>query len=189
MEVKKRKCKECRAEFTPYSSLITWCSPNCGYMVSQKALKRTEAKKEKKERALHREKKKAVKRRSEWLADLQIEVNKYIRLRDKDEPCCTCGKTDEGVQYHAGHYLSRGAFPDLRFELTNNHKQCATCNTYKGGERDIYQQFIIEKYGKEHDEWLRCKENHPMLKDTLPHWQDIEAEIKRYRKLNRDFKA
>ena len=187
MAVKKRKCKECRAEFTPYSSLITWCSPNCGYMVSQKALKRTEAKKEKSERALHREKKKAVKRRSEWLADLQIEVNKYVRLRDKDEPCCTCGTTNN-IKYDAGHYRSVGACPDLRFELTNIHKQCSVkCNQYGSGMRLEYRQFIINKYGNEHLDWLDGY--HPSLKETLPHWQDIEAEIKRYRKLIRDFKA
>ena len=50
-----------------------------------------------------------------------------------------------------------------------------------------YDDFIKEKYGVGHYNWLNtkflCHKPHPSLKELYPTWQDIEAEIKRFNAL------
>ena len=144
-----------------------------------------QAAKEKAQRAQTRADKERLRKRADWYKILGPLVNQYVlHIRDKDEPCCTCGKANQAVKYDAGHYLSVGAHGSLRFELTNIHKQCSVnCNQHGSGMRAEYNEFIKAKYGQEHYEWLNGK--HPTLKNTFPHYEDIKAEIERYRKLIR----
>ena len=70
--------------------------------------------------------KQSVKPRSKLLHNLQALINQWIvHVRDKDEPCCTCGTVSQSIKYDAGHMISRGSSTELRFELTNIHKQCS----------------------------------------------------------------
>ena len=57
-----------------------------------------------------RERKEKLKSRSDWLKDLQRVFNEFIRLRDADLPCISCGRYHQG-QWHAGHYRSVGGLP------------------------------------------------------------------------------
>ena len=187
------KCKGCGKKCEP-SGVVTLCSYECARIVAEKADKKVKQEKVRKAKAVKkafkartRELKEKAKTRAEWFADLQKEVNAYVRYRDKDEPCCTCG-TRNDIKYDAGHYRSRGACKELRFELTNIHKQCAIqCNMYGSGMRAEYRDFIIRKYGADHLAWLDGP--HPSLKEQFPTIDDIRAEIARYRKLNRDARA
>ena len=76
--------------------------------------------------------KEASKTLAEWRKEAQTAFNAWIRERDKDLPCISCGRFHEG-QWHAGHYLSTGARPELRFDEANVHKQCQPCNTHLHG--------------------------------------------------------
>ena len=53
-----------------------------------------------------------------------------------------------------------------------------------------YGEFIKAVYGEGHYNWLHtnflCHKPHPTLKEQFPTSQDIELEIKRYRKLLKD---
>lgn len=124
--------------------------------------------------------------RTAWYADLQKLVNQYVlHVRDKNDGCCTCGTTNPNIKYDAGHFHTRKARPDIRFELTNIAKQCSQqCNVYGSGMRNEFEKFISEKYGPDHVDWL--KQVKPPLKEQFPNWQDIDAEIIRYRKLLRE---
>ena len=187
------KCKGCGKKCEP-SGVVTLCSYECARIVAEKADKKVKQEKVRKAKAVKkafkartRELKEKAKTRAEWFADLQKEVNAYVRYRDKDEPCCTCG-TRNDIKYDAGHYRSRGACKELRFELTNIHKQCAIqCNMYGSGMRAEYRDFIIRKYGADHLAWLDGP--HPSLKEQFPTIDDIRAEIARYRKLNKQAKG
>ena len=95
----------------------------------------------KQERKELREAKQRIKTRAEWLKEAQSEVNRYVRLRDKDLPCISCGRFHNG-QYHAGHYRTVGSAPELRFELSNIHKQCAPCNNHLSGNIVNYRLLI-----------------------------------------------
>lgn len=144
--------------------------------------------KEKKEVARTRQRKKELMTRTEWYNKYQKLVNQYItKVRDVNEGCCTCGSTSQNIKYDAGHFFTRASRPDIRFELTNIHKQCSIkCNAHGSGMRKEYAEFIVKKYGKEHLEWLECEANHKALKEQYPHWSDIEKDIDRYRGLLRE---
>lgn len=199
-----RRCKcGCRTEIKPaakctsYMEKLGFATEECQHKAAIEALNKQRAKNERKakadkvktekaDRAQHKENKEKVKRRSEWLDNLQTVVNQWVvHVRDKNEPCCTCGKTKLGIKYDAGHMISRGSSSELRFELTNIHKQCSVeCNVHGSGKRKEYELFIIEKYGQAHLDWLLGP--HKLLKDQLPHYTDIKAEIQRFRILLRE---
>jgi hypothetical protein len=96
-----------------------------------------------KERA---EAKQKLKRRADYVREAQQAVNAYVRARDADLPCISCGRWHDG-QWHAGHYLSTGARPNLRFDEQNIHKQCQPCNTHLSGNLVNYRRRLIEKIG------------------------------------------
>lgn len=148
--------------------------------------KQSQEKKEKAARSKHRERKKEVTSRAQWYDKLQALVNQYVRFRDLGKPCPTCGRNGEDIAWDAGHFIPQKGYDPRRFDLTNNHRQCVYCNQYGGGKRAEYREWMISKYGIKYVEYLECEVNHKPLKDQFPVWQDIENEIKRYRKLLRD---
>ena len=186
-KIKTKKCK-CGSEFEQYNSMQNACVPclaKKGKEINQKKRKKLLDKAKKEYNKETKRRREAIRRRSEWYALLQTEVNKYIRLRDKDEPCCTCGATNPDIKYDAGHYRTAGGNPELRFELTNIHKQCSVrCNQHGSGMRKEYREFIMAKYGEDHLAWLDG--THQTLKQKFPHIEDIQSEIKRFRMLNKE---
>ena len=195
----KKKCTGCKSRFIADNMIklpagffhSIDCAKDYAQAKSAKArakqlakVKRETKVKEKADRAKHKADKERVKKRAEWLDNLQSLVNQFVvHVRDKNEPCFTCGKSNN-VKYDAGHYRSRGACKELRFELTNIHKQCSVnCNQWGSGMRSEYREAIIKKYGEDHLIWLDGP--HTKLKDQFPHYTDIKAEIQRYRTLLR----
>ena len=65
--------------------------------------------------------------------------NKWIRERDKDLGCISCG----GSVDHAGHYFSVGQHSALRFHEDNVHGQCIGCNNFKHGNLAHYKIIIF----------------------------------------------
>jgi hypothetical protein len=134
-----RKCAICREPFEPISMTHKCCGPACAL-----ELVRTErAKAEKRERQAGLVK---LKRRADWIKEAQTAINAYVRERDADKPCISCGRWHEG-QWHAGHYLSTGARPGLRFIEANIHKQCMPCNVHLSGNLINYRIGLIAKIG------------------------------------------
>ena len=154
--------------------------------------KADENKKVRAQKVEHKEKKKELITRSGWYQKLQVVVNRYVtKVRDKDKACCTCSVCGDHLKYDAGHYLAVGHNMDLRFELTNIHLQCSVkCNQFGRGMPVEYGEFIKAIYGEGYYNWLHtnflCHKPHPTLKEQFPTLQDIELEIKRYRKLLKD---
>jgi hypothetical protein len=122
-----------------------------------------------------REKKQALKTRSQWMKEAQIEFNRYIRLRDADQTCISCGRVHRG-QYHAGHYRTVGSCPELRFSELNVHKQCAPCNNHLSGNIVNYRLQLIQKIGEENVEWLEGK--HEPKHYTIDDLKAIKAKYK-----------
>ena len=104
----------------------------------------------------------------------QDTFNKFIRLRDKDEPCISCGYISDGKnsrQWHAGHYRPAGQNSALRFDELNTHKQCSICNNHKSGNLVPYRENLIKKIGLDKVEEL---ENQKTLKKwAIEELQDI----------------
>ena len=115
LAVKPRRCKACRLPFFRASVWQTHCrSEECAVA----ALEAAKAKRERAEARAHREKKADAKKLSHWFDLTQRVVNAYVQARDKGKPCISCGATS-AAQWDAGHYLSRGANPALRYDVAN----------------------------------------------------------------------
>ena len=162
---KNKVCKICREKFIPTRPLQSVCGFDCAIATAKKT-------REVKERKEYREAKVKLKSRADWLKEAQAIFNQYIRLRDEKEPCISCGRFHEG-QYHAGHYLTTGAHPELRFNELNVHKQCAPCNNFLSGNIIKYRQNLINKIGLQ--QVLFLEGPHEPLKLTIDEIKDIKS--------------
>jgi len=88
-----------------------------------------------------------VKPLSYFIKQAQQAFNEFIRYRDRHLPCISCDRHHEG-QYHAGHFRTTGANPELRFNEDNCHKQCAPCNNHLSGNLIAYRPALIVKIGQ-----------------------------------------
>lgn len=168
--IKPKKCAICDTPFTPFLSTQKVCGVSCAAQYARNARERLETQEKKADRKDTKERKLKLKSRAEWLKDAQIVFNKFIRMRDANEPCISCQRHHEG-QYHAGHYLSVGSHPELRFIELNCHKQCSACNNYLSGNIIKYRQNLILKIGLQTVEWLEGK--HDAKKYTIDEIKDI----------------
>jgi hypothetical protein len=149
-----KKCKICKESFTPYNSLAVACSPKCALEVAVQK----KNKKQKKELLAFRQ---ADKNIPKLRAEAQKAVNAYIRLRDFDLPCISCGEISgegdylKGSKYDAGHYRARGGLgKHLAYNCFNIHKQCVYCNRSLSGNIVEYRKGLIERIGIERVERL-----------------------------------
>jgi len=126
-----------------FNSLRPYCSPDCGAKYAVR-LQNNKNRKESKDQT------KAMKigllTHSDYLKMLQTVFNAYIRKRDAELPCITCG-TQKNVQYAAGHFYPT-TYQYLRFNEDNVHKQCnKSCNMMKRGNLLEYRPALINKIG------------------------------------------
>ena len=131
-----KKCKVCGEKFTP---TFTSFQKTCNATQCLVAFGKTE-----RTRINRKETRESKRDRSYWMRRCQTEFNKYIRNRDKKDPCISCNRHHDG-QYHAGHYKTVGGHPALRFEEDNCHKQCSVYNNYKSGNLSAYRSNLLIK--------------------------------------------
>jgi len=141
------------------------CSPECA--LSLAAIER-----EKKDRQVTRKRLDALKTRSDYLKQAQAAFNSYIRERDRELPCVSCGRFHDGA-YDAGHYRSVGAMPALRFHELNTHRQCVPCNQHKAGNIVEYRLGLIKRIGLAMVDWLEM--DHPPAKYSIEEIKQIRA--------------
>jgi hypothetical protein len=135
--------------------------------------------------------KEAIKTIPQLEAEAQRDVNRYVRLRDAGMECPSCGKPEAiviheqghkvGGAHDAGHFRSRGAAKQLRFNLLNIWRQCKSCNAGEGKFSHKsetvtmeYERWLIAKIGIERVEKL--KNNHDIVRykaDYLRRMRDI----------------
>ena len=181
---KPKKCRfaTCRASFVPSRMGQAVCSAACalidGPRHAPKARKAL-ADIERKDIKIRKEK---LKSRADHAKDTQQAFNEWVRLRDADLPCVSCGRHHDG-QYHAGHYRTVAANPAIRFEPLNVHKQCAPCNNHKSGDIVNYRIELVKRIGAEAVEWLEGP--HEPKKYTVEQLKAITAE---YRAKTRELK-
>lgn len=139
------------------------------------------------------ERKKNLKPISEYLNQAQSAVNAYIRARDHNKSCISCGckrvSSFGGYRgscgWDAGHYRSRGAASHLRFNLMNIHKQCVKCNRDRSGNVVEYRMKLIDRIGLESVEAI--ENNNNTRKFTIEYLQRVKKIFNRrarhYKKL------
>ena len=165
MKIKFKVCKSCAKEYKPYNSLQVVCSPLCALNFNSKKEIKKRIKEIKKNLLTHKD----------YLKILQMIFNKYIRLRDKDKPCISCGK--EIKNGHASHYYSVGNYPNLRFNEHNVHLSCVECNVFKHGNLIEYGKRLPDRIGLLNTE-LMYKMREAVNKISIP---ELEKQIKEYK--------
>jgi hypothetical protein len=174
-------CATCQAEFAKQRMGQRVCSPICASRLVQ-ADKKQAKERAKLDRALDKAKREGMKTVKQLKAVAQDAFNDWIRARDVDQPCISCGETNPpmkpGGQWDAGHFLGRGAFPELAFDEDNCHKQCKSCNGGSGKfahkARTVAQQYeanLIERIGQ--DRVDRLKGPHEVLPLKHEHLRQI----------------
>lgn len=131
------ECQVCSKPFVRRNTLHRVCGQRC-------AVRSVRAQR-KAERVEMQRRKEAAKPRAQWLREAQAAFNAWIRKRDAARGCISCGTFSGKV--NAGHYLSTGARPELRFAESNCHRQCERCNTYLHGNLIAYRLALIERIG------------------------------------------
>jgi hypothetical protein len=190
---RRRKCKnpDCREWFIPNTSFETWCCIDCALVIARIKQEQKEKKqralmkqKEKLDRAIMRVKKEKLKTRGQHLKECQIEFNKYIRTRDTGNVCISCSQPFT-KKINAGHYLSVGSRPELRFNPLNAHSQCERCNSYLSGNAILYRKNLVEKIGIKNVEWLEGP--HELQKWTIEEIKEIKQHFKEeYRRIENE---
>ncbi len=148
-----KHCRQCKKEFEPTRPLQSVCSPECALLVAMKKTQQEMLRKASAERQDALKRRKAMRSMSELRKRAQEAFNAYIRERDLGEACIACGRFHDG-QWHAGHYLTTAAHPELRYEPKNCHKSCSPCNLHLSGNLLEYRKGLIRRYGIELVEWL-----------------------------------
>ncbi|EJM8367259.1 recombination protein NinG [Salmonella enterica] len=156
----RRKCKVCREWFHPAYSNVVWCCPEHGAIYAlelrTKEKIKAEAKRikekhqaDKAERQRHADRLRAVKPLRHWIQITQRAYNDWRReyLLSQGYGCISCG-TKTAPVWHAGHYRTTAAAPQLRFTDNNVWLQCPSCNVHKSGNIEAYRAALVERYGE-----------------------------------------
>jgi len=105
-----------------------------------------------------------------WLLGKTTEVfNAWVRERDKDLPCISCGKWSDTKE--AGHYFP-STVSSLRFNIRNVNGQCKQCNRHFHGNQVNYRKGLLAKYGSEKTEWMEIQAD--SAKRTNFKWERME---------------
>jgi hypothetical protein len=149
----KRKCKACGEPFLTLKPLATACSPECAQELVAVAKAKSTAAAASADRKATREKLDAMRPLSHWVKQAQTAFNNYVRLRDitAGHGCIDCGKPFEpekpGGSVDAGHYLSRGSAPHLKFDERNVFAQRKNCNRPGGATRADFRAGVLARIG------------------------------------------
>ena len=184
--MKKRRCLCCK-EYFPMDEMI---NPRNGWYkdfdhMAAHGLAKSRKQAAKKDRQSHAKKKRELKDNDKsFQADkTQTFFNKFIRLRDAGNVCISCQKPPR--KKNAGHYLSRGAHPELKYHPLNCHLQCEHCNSFKSGNQALYRTHLIEKIGADNVEWLEGP--HKPRRYTIENLKTLQKWFKRkIKRMERD---
>lgn len=176
-EVKQKTCKACGGKFRPSLSTQKACSVKCALVLAKQPANLKVARKaiDQRERSEIKVRKEKLKSRSDYVREAQQAFNAWVRLRDADQPCISCGRHHQG-KYDAGHYRTTAACPELRFDPLNVHKQCSPCNTQLSGNIVEYRLELIRRIGQEKVDWIEGP--HQAQRYTIEDLKAIKAECR-----------
>ncbi|ANI14462.1 hypothetical protein A9C11_10910 [Pseudomonas citronellolis] len=196
-QLKPKICQntECGTKFIPQRLGQRVCSPACALATKDKhqaPARKAIADRNRREIKARKEK---LKSRAEHLKDAEKAVRDYRRTYELSigSGCISCGKSQEEIQaaqgwktggaFDAGHFLGKGARPELRLVPANIWLQCKACNAgsskYARKGLTVAQGFragLIERIGLEAVEALEA--DHEPRKYTVEELKAITAEFR-----------
>lgn len=174
------KCKSCKEEFEPLYRNGILMSKLCIKCLSKKGAKIVD----RNDKKILAEKKKSLKKHSEWLNELQPLINKIARLIDYGQPCIA---RQNLMNENGGHYKTCGGNGNIRFNLHNIFGQSITSNKYRGGEPLLMREGLIRVYGKEYCDYVdSLNVLYPKLNAST---EDIKEAILKARKVVRELES
>jgi len=140
----------------------------------------------KKEKAFKSDLRQKLKKLSYYEAEAKKSFQKWVRFRDKGNPCKSC-KNPNPADEAGGHYFPAGIYSGLMFDERNCHLQCNTyCNKHLSGNPIEYRKNLIEEFG---EDWMKQLEedanrlrNYKYNKDEL-----ISIKVKYDQKIKNEF--
>lgn len=94
--------------------------------------------------------------------------NAWIRNRDRELPCISCGVAEVS---EAGHYYPAGHYSCLKFNEINVNGQCTQCNCFKSGNLIHYRNGLLSRYSEQEINLLDAAARKPFKK-----WDRFELE-------------
>ena len=174
MIIKPKKCKNCAKLFTPKrSTLEVSCSVSCAIQLGKN--KPIKISKETKLEQFETKKQTYVRK----VNKVKVIFQAWIRNRDKNEPCISCGAIT-AIGFDGGHFYKAENYSGLIFDERNCYKQCQKCNRFLQGNTLEFANNLRLKYGIEFMEKLRLDAYMTKVKT----WSDDELkEIKKKYKI------
>ena len=202
---RQRKCANpaCDVKFTPKIGQKVCCW-QCGLAIADQPANQKKARMaiEQRERCEIKVRKERIRKYGDFMADAEKAVRDYRRTYELSigSGCMSCGKDQHTIQaeqgwktggaWDGGHFLGKGARPELRLEENNIWLQCKGCNggsakyARKGESvRNGFRAGLIERIGLPAVEALEA--DHRPRKYTIDELKQITAH---YRALLRDLK-
>ena len=90
----------------------------------------------------------SIKSYAQRLGEAKKVFQKWIRIRDKDKPCISCGSISSTV-WDGGHFKKAELYSGVIFHEYNVNIQCGKCNRFLGGNELNYRTGLIAKIGEE----------------------------------------
>ena len=175
VKIKEKKCKNCKGRFQPKRPLQVVCSPICAIEYA----KLLEEKKQDKEWKIRKkEGLEKLKTLGQYEIEARREFQKWIRWRDREQPCISCGTKDSSY-WDAGHYFKAELYTGLIFNEDNCHKQCVYCNQHLHGNESNYRIGLVKRIGEARVRWLEGnKDRLRVYKYTKEQLLEIKEEYK-----------
>jgi len=165
----------CQERHERRQAFVKWCSPECGATLAQAKLAKKRTQEANTERQADKAKLDGMKPLGHWVKLTQDAWNKARRLEclAAGDGCISCGRSQQEVQstdgwkpggaWDCGHFMSVGAYPNLRFEADNAFLQCKSCNAGSGKYTrkaqtvaDAYLENLIAKIGQDRIDQLKA---------------------------------
>lgn len=109
------------------------------------------------------------------LSRTQEVFNRWIRQRDAEHGCISCG----GPVENAGHYFNQGQHSAFRFDELNVNGQCIRCNMHLHGNLIRYRQGLVNRLG--HDKVTRLEQMADLKKSWKWTREELEQIIAKYK--------
>ena len=138
------KCAFCNKQFVQFNSLNKVCSIMCAIELGK--LKPVKVNEKRVNSQLKKEAKEKLETYSQKVNKVKVIFQKWIRERDKNEPCISCGTTTAS-SWHASHFKKAELYSGVIFNELNVWKSCSKCNIYLNGNELNYRESLVKKFG------------------------------------------
>jgi ElaB/YqjD/DUF883 family membrane-anchored ribosome-binding protein len=179
------RCRNCKQKFEVKRFNQKYCDElECRTAEAMDNLKKIKTKQDKDWKKRKKEMKEDLKSLQDWYNEALEIFNTYIRLRDKDKPCVSCGAKAGTYTISSGHYFPQGNNRAIALDERNAHGQCwYNCNSSKSGNLSEYYPELINRIGQKGYEDLQ-RLRHQTKRYTVDELKDIKEYYKEKIKKN-----